>query len=199
MTIPGDKVWPAIGAFAVAAAVIMTPVVAHAAPADNTNSSGDNAGSSGDNAGASGNNAGTSGNNADSSGDNTDSSAVGNSAGAPVSRAKRGGGAAHPGANTVQDAGPPDAARGGPSGHTIPGPVFQNQLWWIGTPNPNPPPPAYTRTFEPLANLPGFSQPFYGWYRNLNFQACVLGFGHTITTSVGPYGTATNSVSTGGC
>ena len=183
-----NKIRLATSALAVVAAVVLVPAVAQAYPADNTDSSAtDNAGSS---------SAGSDSSNAS----NTGSSAVGSSAGAATpTRAGRGGGAAHPGANTGQDAGPPDAARGGPSGHTIPGPVFQNQLWWIGTPNPNPPPPAYTRTFEPLANLPGFSQPFYGWYRNLNFQACVLGFGHTITTSVGPYGTATNSVSTGGC
>ena len=76
---------------------------------------------------------------------------------------------------------------------------FQNPLWWFGTPNPTPPPAVNTRTFEPLASLPGWAQGYYGWYRDLNFEACVLGLGTTITPSVGPYGTATSSISTGGC
>jgi hypothetical protein len=33
----------------------------------------------------------------------------------------------------------------------------------------------------------------------MNFEACVLGLSSTTTRSAGPYGTATNSVSTGGC
>ena len=79
-------------------------------------------------------------------------------------------------------------------------PLFQNSLIWFGTPNPNPPPPVGTpRTFEPLASLPGWSLPYYGWFRDLNFEACVLGLSNSITPSVGPYGTSTSSLSTGGC
>jgi hypothetical protein len=80
-----------------------------------------------------------------------------------------------------------------------PNPLFQNPLWWFGTPNPTPPPPIYTRTFEPLASLPGWAQSYYGWYRDLDFEACVLGLSNSITPSVGPYGTSTSSISTGGC
>ena len=71
--------------------------------------------------------------------------------------------------------------------------LFQNRLWWFGVPNPNPPAPLYTRTFQPLANLPGWSQQNYGWFRNLNFEACVGGFSNVI----GPYGTSTSSASIG--
>jgi hypothetical protein len=80
-----------------------------------------------------------------------------------------------------------------------PNPLFQNPLWWFGTPNAAAPTPVYTRTFEPLASLPGWSQSYYGWYRNLDFEACVLGLGSTITPSVGPYGTSTSTISTSGC
>jgi hypothetical protein len=80
-----------------------------------------------------------------------------------------------------------------------PRPLFQNRLWWFGTPNPNPPPPAFINTFEPLSSLPGWSLPYYGWYRNLDFEACVLGLSNTITPSVGPYGTSTTRFSSSGC
>jgi hypothetical protein len=33
----------------------------------------------------------------------------------------------------------------------------------------------------------------------MNFEACVLGLGNTTVASLGPYGTSTSSVSTGGC
>jgi hypothetical protein len=71
--------------------------------------------------------------------------------------------------------------------------LFQNKLWWFGAPNPTPPAPLYTRTFTPLANLPGWSQQSYGWFRNLNFETCVGG----LTNVIGPYGTSTNSVTRG--
>ena len=86
-----------------------------------------------------------------------------------------------------------------PSQVGAPNPIFQNRLWWFGTPNPTPPPPAFTNTFEPLADLPGWSRGYYGWYRKLDFEACVLGLSNTITPSVGPYGTSTSSISTRGC
>ena len=84
---------------------------------------------------------------------------------------------------------------------TGPNPLFQNPLWWFGTPNPTPPPAIVTTTFEPLSGLPGWSQPYAGWFRDLDFEACVLGVGTVLgaTTVVGPYGTSTNSISTSGC
>jgi hypothetical protein len=72
-----------------------------------------------------------------------------------------------------------------------PRPVFQNPLWWFGAPNPNAPTPIVTRTFQPLADLPEWQQPYFGWFRNLNFEACVVGFSNVI----GPYGTSTSSIS----
>jgi len=74
------------------------------------------------------------------------------------------------------------------------GPLYQilhNRLVWVGTPNPAP--PADTRPiFEvhPLNLLPGFLRPFFGWFENLNFQACFAGF----SVKVGPYGTVSATV-----
>lgn len=78
-------------------------------------------------------------------------------------------------------------------------PLFQNPLWWFGTPNPNPPDQIVTYEFEPLADLPGWTQPMYGWLEGFDFEACVGGVG-TVTqgqTVVGPYGTSTTGVSLG--
>ncbi len=72
-------------------------------------------------------------------------------------------------------------------------PVFQNQLWWFGTPNPNPPTQTPIYTFYPLNLVPGFLKPLFGWFENLNFESCILGW----TTTIGPYGTVTGSVSQG--
>ena len=162
-----SKIWLTAGAVAVAVAAALSPTVAQAAPADNSD---------------------------------TDSSAVGDSAGTPAPRraprpVSRGE------ASAPANSGAPRAAVGDApaAGATGSNPLFQNPLWWFGTPNPNPPTPAYTRTFEPLASLPGWTTAYSGWYRNMNFEACVLGVGSTTVTSIGPYGTATNSVSTGGC
>ena len=78
-------------------------------------------------------------------------------------------------------------------------PLFQNPLWWFGTPNPNPPEQIVTFEFEPLADLPGWTRPAYGWLEGFDFEACVGGVG-TVTqgqTIVGPYGTSTSGVSLG--
>ena len=171
MTTASNKLWLGAGVFAVAAVTLLSPVAASADPAADPGNSSDG---------------------------------VGNSAGTPTpTRPSRGAVSRAQAAANADNA--PAAGRAG-NGRVAVGaeatgsnPLFQNPLWWFGTPNPAPPPPAYTTTFQPLANLPGWSQGYYGWYRNTNFEACVLGLGHTITNSVGPYGTATNSVSTGGC
>ena len=160
-----NKILIGVGAFAFAAAASLTPLVAQAEPASDTDSSA-----------------------------TADSGTVGN-AGRKPARATRG---------SADRAEAPRAtvngARATAANALGPNPLFQNPLWWFGTPNPNPPPPVGTpRTFEPLASLPGWSLPYYGWYRDLNFEACVLGLSNTITPSVGPYGTSTSSVSTGGC
>jgi len=127
--------------------------------------------------------------------DADDEAGVGGAAGNTQRRSARG--AAERNATAPASAGAPSARAG--ANATGSNPLLQNSLWWFGTPNPSPPATIYDRTFTPLANLPGWSLPSYGWYRNLNFEACVLGLGTTITPSVGPYGTSTNSVSTGGC
>ena len=161
-----NKLLIGVGAFAFAAAASLTPLVAQADPASDTDSSA-----------------------------SADAGSVGNAAGRKPARATRG---------SADRAEAPRAtvngARATAANALGPNPLFQNPLWWFGTPNPNPPPPVGTpRTFEPLASLPGWSLPYYGWYRDLDFEVCVLGLSNTITPSVGPYGTSTSSISTGGC
>lgn len=53
-------------------------------------------------------------------------------------------------------------------------PLFQNPLWWFGTPNPTPPPAMVLGEFNPLADLPAFIRPQFGWFTNFQFEACVL-------------------------
>ena len=160
-----NKLLIGVGAFAFAAAASLTPLVAQAEPASDTDSSA-----------------------------TADSGTVGNAAGRKPARATRG---------SADRAEAPRAtvngARATAANALGPNPLFQNPLWWFGTPNAAAPTPVYTNTFEPLASLPGWSQSYYGWYRNLDFEACVLGLSSTITPSVGPYGTSTSSISTGGC
>ena len=160
-----NKLLIGVGAFAFAAAASLTPLVAQADPASDTDSSA-----------------------------SADSGTVGNAAGRKPARATRG---------SVDRAEAPRAtvngARATAANALGPNPLFQNPLWWFGTPNAAAPTPVYTNTFEPLSSLPGWSQSYYGWYRNLDFEACVLGLSSTITPSVGPYGTSTSSISTGGC
>jgi len=164
-----NKLLIGVGAIAIAATASLSPLVAQAEPAGDTDSSA-----------------------------SADAGSVGNAAGRKPARATRGS------AGNAQAPQAPQAsvngARSTAANALGPNPLFQNPLWWFGTPNPNPPPPIGTpRTFEPLASLPGWSLPYYGWYRNLDFEACVLGLSSTITPSVGPYGTSTSSISTGGC
>jgi len=165
-----SKIAIGVGAFAFAAAASLTPLVAQAEPASDTDSSAI-----------------------------ADAGDVGSAAGRRPARATRGsaGNAQAPQAQTPQAT--VNGARATAANALGPNPLFQNPLWWFGTPNAAAPTPVYTRTFNPLASLPGWSQSYYGWYKDLNFEACVLGLGSTITPSVGPYGTSTSSISTGGC
>lgn len=72
--------------------------------------------------------------------------------------------------------------------------IFQNELWWVGKANPNPPARSDVLVFTPLSLVPGFLKPLYGWFtQNLNFEVCLLGG----TITVGPYGTTTVSVGRG--
>lgn len=72
--------------------------------------------------------------------------------------------------------------------------VFQNDLWWIGPANPNPPARSDVLVFTPISLVPGFLKPVYGWFtQNLNFEVCLLGG----SVKVGPYGTTTVSVGRG--
>jgi hypothetical protein len=71
------------------------------------------------------------------------------------------------------------------------GNIFQNNLWWFGPQNPNRPPVTTLFSFQPLALLPSFVQPLFGWFQNLNFEACIGGFG----LHVGPYGTVSGGYS----
>ena len=77
-------------------------------------------------------------------------------------------------------------------------PLFQNKLWWIGTPNPNPPPTTIISEFSPIA----FDRAGrFGWLQDFEFEACIGGRS-TVTkvqTILGPYGTSTVGVSESGC
>jgi hypothetical protein len=163
-----NKLLIGVGAIALAATASLSPLVAQAEPAGDTDSSA-----------------------------SADAGSVGNAAGRKPARATRGS------AGNAQAPQAPQAsvngARSTAANALGPNPLFQNPLWWFGTPNAAAPTPVYTNTFEPLASLPGWAQSYYGWYRNLDFEACVLGLSSTITPSVGPYGTSTSSISTAGC
>ena len=160
-----NKLLIGVGAFAFAAAASLTPLVAQADPASDTDSSAA-----------------------------ADSGTVGNAAGRKPARATRG---------SVDRAEAPRAtvngARATAANALGPNPLFQNPLWWFGTPNPTPPPSVASRNFDALASLPGWARNYYGWYEDLNFEACVLGLSSTISPNLGPYGNSTSSVSTGGC
>jgi hypothetical protein len=160
-----NKLLIGVGAFAFAAAASLTPLVAQADPASDTDSSA-----------------------------TADAGDVGSAAGRKPARATRGsaGNAQAPQATV-------NGARATAANALGPNPLFQNPLWWFGTPNPAPPPTVYSRNFDALASLPGWAQGYYGWYEDLNFEACVLGLGSTISPNVGPYGNSTSSISTGGC
>lgn len=81
-----------------------------------------------------------------------------------------------------------------PSGSSlIPSSLFQNALIWFGTPNPNPPTQTTVFQLYPLALVPGFLQPLFGWFSNVNFEACIAG----LTVQIGPYGTVSGSYSRG--
>jgi hypothetical protein len=67
------------------------------------------------------------------------------------------------------------------------------EIWWLGNgPNPNQQGPTTTiLSIKPITLLPGFIQPFFGWFSNLNLSACIAGVG----VHVGPYGTVSASIS----
>ena len=160
-----NKLLIGVGAFAFAAAASLTPLVAQAEPASDTDSSA-----------------------------TADAGAVGNAAGRKPARATRG---------SADRAQTPQAtvngARATAANALGPNPLFQNPLWWFGTPNPTPPPSVASRNFDALSSLPGWARSYYGWYEDLDFEACVLGLSSTISPNVGPYGNSTSSISTGGC
>lgn len=186
MITASNKLWATAGAFALAATAVLVPVAAQAEEPGDTETSA-----------------------------TADAAEVGSAAGRSAARTNRGAAnraAANAGANTppesvvsgVTEAAAPGVASGARA--TSPGaqafgnnPLFQNPLWWFGTPNPAPPPSIASRNFDALASLPGWARSYYGWYEDLNFEACVLGLSSTTSPNLGPYGNSTGSVSTGGC
>lgn len=184
MITASNKLWATAGAFALAATAVLVPVAAQAeGPGDVTSA---------------------------------DAAEVGSAAGRSAARTNRGAAnraAANAGVSTppesvvsgVTEAAAPGVVSGArataaPGANALgPNPLFQNPLWWFGTPNPAPPPTVYSRNFDALASLPGWAQGYYGWYEDLNFEACVLGLSSTISPNVGPYGNSTSAISTGGC
>lgn len=126
--------------------------------------------------------------------DSDSDSSVGSSASKTPKREKRGGTATTPSATS-----PSADATASATGDN---PLIQNSLIWIGRPNPNPPPVTVEiETFEPLGELPEFTQGMFGWMEDFEFEACVLGLGSVTKgqSVVGPYGTSTTGFSSGGC
>lgn len=80
-------------------------------------------------------------------------------------------------------------------------PLFQNPLIWLGTPNPTPPPPIAEFETLPLEDVSEPLRGAFGWMKDFEFEACVLGLSSVTRgqTVAGPYGTSTSSVSTSGC
>jgi hypothetical protein len=76
---------------------------------------------------------------------------------------------------------------------SVPSSIFQNPLWWFGPANPNPPTQTTVFEFFPLAMVPGFLQPLFGWFKNINFEFCIGG----LTLQVGPYGSVSGKYSRG--
>ena len=76
-----------------------------------------------------------------------------------------------------------------PGGNTI----FQNPLWWFGTPNPTPPTQTPVFTFYPLNLIPGFIRPLFSWFADINYEVCVAG----LTLHIGPYGAISGGYSRG--
>lgn len=70
--------------------------------------------------------------------------------------------------------------------------IFQNQFWWFGPANPDKP-KTVVLAFYPLTLVPGFLQPLFSWFEDVNLQVCILG----ATAQIGPYGTVSLSYSRG--
>ena len=65
------------------------------------------------------------------------------------------------------------------------------RFFYFGPADPNAAPKQTIFSFSPIALLPGFVQPLFGWFtQNLNFEACVGG----LSAKVGPYGTFSVSI-----
>lgn len=71
--------------------------------------------------------------------------------------------------------------------------LWKNKFLWLGAPNPAPPPQTVVFNFFPVALIPDFLLPFFGWFADVNFEICVAG----LTLQIGPYGTVTGSYSKG--
>ena len=56
-----------------------------------------------------------------------------------------------------------------------PSSLFQNQLWWFGTPNPDPPPSVVLSLTTPLAELPDFKKPSFQWFDTVETQSLFFG------------------------
>ena len=213
MTTASNKLWATAGAFALAATAVLVPVAAQAEPDGDSDSSAtsDSSAASSDVGSAAGRTParanrgaakrGAAANGAAGAGPSTPPQSIISGVSPSDAPVTGGAGTGTPPQSIISGVSPTDASTtDAPAANNFgPNPLFQNPLWWFGTPNPTPPPPAFTNTFEPLASLPGWAQGYYGWYRDLNFEACVLGLSNSITPSVGPYGTSTSSISTGGC
>jgi hypothetical protein len=64
--------------------------------------------------------------------------------------------------------------------------------WWLNTAaSQNQSSATTVFSVKPLALLPGFIKPLFGWFASLNLNACIAGVG----LHVGPYGTVSATIS----
>lgn len=71
--------------------------------------------------------------------------------------------------------------------------ISTDSWFWFGPSNPNPPPRTNFFEFSPIAFVPGFLRPFFGWFSRLNFEICAFG----LSVRLGPYGSVSASVGRG--
>ena len=188
----------ALGTAALAIAAACLSPVAHAdirvplAPGDSSSSDSSSSDSSKKDDSGVGSSAGKARNNRGAvargnTGSDTSAGSDNSAPGAPTADAPESGAAS-------DDAPPNRASTDISSAATGSNPLLQNPLWWFGTPNPNPPPGVQIMQTTPLADLPGWARPAFGWFTENIAENCVLGISNTV---VGPYGTSTSRLSAG--
>jgi hypothetical protein len=65
------------------------------------------------------------------------------------------------------------------------------EIWWLSSsPSPNQSTATTVFSIKPLTLLPGFIQPLFGWFKDLNLNVCIAGVG----LHVNAYGTVSATI-----